>query len=55
MAKRAMNAEPVMEGTYSISQSTEGTFQVHGGSLESDGTSATNLTDAIEMIMKAEQ
>lgn len=55
MAKSAMNAEPVMEGRYSISQSTGETFQVRGGSLEGDGTSATNLTDAIEMIMKAEQ
>ena len=52
MAKRAMNAEPVTGGTYSISQPTEGTFQVSGGSLEGDGTSATDLTDAIETILK---
>lgn len=51
MAKRAMNAEPVTEGTYTISQSTDGTFQVSGGSLEGEGTSATNLTDAIEAIL----
>lgn len=51
MAKSAMNAEPAMEGTYSISQSADGTFQVHGGSLEGDGMSATNLTDAIETIL----
>ena len=51
MAKRAMNAETVTEGTYSISQTTDGTFQVSGGSLEGDGTSATNLTDAIEKIL----
>lgn len=51
MAKRAMNAEPVTGGTYSISQPTEGTFQVSGGSLEGDGTSATDLTDAIEKIL----
>ena len=47
-----MNAEPVTEVMYSISQPTEGTFQVSGGSLEGDGTSATNLTDAIETILK---
>ena len=52
MAKSAMNAEPVTEVMYSISQPTEGTFQVSGGSLEGDGTSTTNLTDAIEMILK---
>lgn len=52
MAKRAMNAEPVTEVMYSISQPTEGTFQVSGGSLEGDGTSATDLTDAIETILK---
>lgn len=51
MAKSAMNAEPVTEGMYSISQSTDGTFQVSGGSLEGDGTSATNLTDAIDTIL----
>ena len=50
MAKRAMNAETVTEGTYSISQ-TAGKFQVSGGSLEGEGTSATNLTDAIEKIL----
>lgn len=52
MAKSAMNAEPVTEVMYSISQPTEGTFQISGGSLEGDGTSTTNLTDAIEMILK---
>ena len=51
MAKSAMNAEPVTEVMYSISQPTEGTFQVSGGSLEGDGTSVTNLTDAIEAIL----
>ena len=51
MAKSAMNAEPAMEGTYSISQSTDGTFQVRGGSLEGDGTSEKDLTDAIETIL----
>lgn len=52
MAKRAMNAEPVTEETYSISQPTEGTFQVSGGSLEGDGTSAKDLTDAIDKILE---
>lgn len=52
MAKRAMNAETVTEETYSISQPTEGTFQVRGGSLEVDGTSVTNLTDAIDKILE---
>lgn len=51
MAKSAMNAEPAMEGTYSISQSTDGTFQVRGGSLEGEGTSVKDLTDAIETIL----
>ena len=51
MAKRAMNAETVTEETYTISQTTDGTFQVSGGSLEGEGTSATNLTDAIEKIL----
>ena len=51
MAKRAMNAEPVTGGIYTISQATDGTFQVSGGSLEGEGTSATNLTDAIEKIL----
>ena len=36
MAKSVMNADPVTEGTYSISQPTEGTFQVRGGSLGDD-------------------
>ena len=52
MAKRAMNAETVTEETYSISQPTEGTFQVSGGSLEGDGTSAKDLTDAIDKILE---
>lgn len=51
MAKRAMNAEPVTGGTYSISQATDGTFQVSGGSLEGEGTSVKDLTDAIETIL----
>lgn len=55
MAKSAMNAEPAMEGTYSISQSTDGTFQVRGGSLEGDGTSTTNLTDAIDKILEVDK
>ena len=50
MAKRAMNAESVTEGMYSISQPTEGTFQVSGGSLESDGMK--DLTDAIDKILE---
>lgn len=50
MAKRAMNAEPVTEVMYSISQPTEGTFQVSGGSLESDGMK--DLTDAIDKILE---
>lgn len=50
MAKSAMNAEPVTEVMYSISQPTEGTFQVSGGSLESDGMK--DLTDAIDKILK---
>ena len=55
MAKRAMNAESVTEGMYSISQPTEGTFQVSGGSLEGDGTSTTNLTDAIDKILEVDK
>ena len=51
MAKSAMNAEPATGGTYSISQSTDGTFQVRGGSLEGDGMSTKDLTDAIETIL----
>lgn len=51
MAKRAMNAETVTEETYSISQATDGTFQVSGGSLDGDGTSVKDLTDAIETIL----
>ena len=50
MAKRAMNAESVTEGIYTISQPTEGTFQVSGGSLESDGMK--DLTDAIDKILE---
>ena len=50
MAKSAMNAEPVTEVMYSISQPTEGTFQVSGGSLESDGMK--DLTDAIDKILE---
>lgn len=55
MAKSAMNAEPVTEVMYSISQPTEGTFQVSGGSLEGDGTSTTNLTDAIDKILEVDK
>ena len=51
MAKRAMNVEPVTGGIYTISQPTDGTFQVSGGSLEGDGTSVKDLTDAIETIL----
>ncbi len=51
MAKRAMNVEPVTGGIYTISQATDGTFQVSGGSLEGDGTSIKDLTDAIETIL----
>ena len=51
MAKRAMNVEPVTGGIYTISQVTDGTFQVSGGSLEGDGTSVKDLTDAIETIL----
>lgn len=51
MAKRAMNVEPVTGGIYTISQATDGTFQVSGGSLEGDGTSVKDLTDAIETIL----
>lgn len=52
MAKSVMNADPVTEGTYSISQPTEGTFQVRGGSLGDDGMSAKDLTDAIDKILE---
>lgn len=55
MAKSAMNAEPVTEGTYSISQSTDGTFQVRGGSLEGDGMSTKDLTDAIDKILEVDK
>lgn len=51
MAKSAMNAEPATGGTYSISQTEDDKFNVSGGSLEGEGTSATNLTDAIEKIL----
>ena len=47
-----MNAESVTGGTYSISQATDGTFQVSGESLEGDGTSAKDLTDAIDKILE---
>ncbi len=50
-----MNAEPVTEGTYSISQSTDGTFQVRGGSLEGDGMSTKDLTDAIDKILEVDK
>ena len=51
MAKRAMNAEPATGGTYSISQTTEGTFQVSGGSLTEDGENVNSLTDAFNKIL----
>ncbi len=51
MAKSAMNAEPVTEVMYSISQPTEGTFQVSGGSLTEDGENLNSLTDAFNKIL----
>lgn len=51
MAKSAMNAEPATGGTYSISQTTEGTFQVSGGSLTEDGENLSSLTDAFNKIL----
>ena len=51
MAKSAMNAEPATGGTYSISQTTEGTFQVSGGSLTEDGENVNSLTDAFNKIL----
>ena len=51
MAKSAMNAEPVTEVMYSISQPTEGTFQVSGGSLTEDGENLSSLTDAFNKIL----
>ena len=50
MAKRAMNAESVTEGTYSISQ-TDGKFKVVGGSLTEDGENLNSLTDAFNKIL----
>lgn len=50
MAKRAMNAETVTEGTYSISQ-TDGKFKVVGGSLTEDGENLNSLTDAFNKIL----
>lgn len=41
----------LLGGIYTISQATDGTFQVSGGSLEGDGTSVKDLTDAIETIL----
>ena len=46
-----MNAEPATGGTYSISQTTEGTFQVSGGSLTEDGENVNSLTDAFNKIL----
>lgn len=51
MAKSAMNAESATGGTYSISQTTEGTFQVSGGSLTEDGENVNSLTDAFNKIL----
>lgn len=50
MAKRAMNAEPVTEGIYTISQ-TDGKFKVVGGSLTEDGGNLNSLTDAFNKIL----
>lgn len=50
MAKRAMNAEPVTEGIYTISQ-TDGKFKVVGGSLTEDGENLNSLTDAFNKIL----
>ena len=50
MAKRAMNAEPVTEGMYTISQ-TDGKFKVVGGSLTEDGENLNSLTDAFNKIL----
>ena len=50
MAKRAMNAETVTEGTYTISQ-TDGKFKVVGGSLTEDGENLNSLTDAFNKIL----
>ena len=50
MAKSAMNAEPVTEGIYTISQ-TDGKFKVVGGSLTEDGENLNSLTDASNKIL----
>lgn len=50
MAKSAMNAEPVTEGIYTISQ-TDGKFKVVGGSLTEDGENLNSLTDAFNKIL----
>lgn len=50
MAKSAMNAEPVTEGMYTISQ-TDGKFKVVGGSLTEDGENLNSLTDAFNKIL----
>ena len=50
MAKSAMNAEPVTEGIYMISQ-TDGKFKVVGGSLTEDGENLNSLTDAFNKIL----
>lgn len=50
MAKRAMNAESVTEGIYTISQ-TDGKFKVVGGSLTEDGENLNSLTDAFNKIL----
>ena len=45
-----MNAEPVTEGIYTISQ-TDGKFKVVGGSLTEDGENLNSLTDAFNKIL----
>ena len=50
MAKSAMNAEPVTEEIYTISQ-TDGKFKVVGGSLTEDGENLNSLTDAFNKIL----
>ena len=53
MAKRAMNAEPVTEGTYTISQTTEGKFKVVGGSLTEDVGDINSLTEVFDKILSS--
>ena len=53
MAKRAMNADPVTEGTYTISQTTEGKFKVVGGSLTEDVGDINSLTETFDKILSS--